>query len=172
MVSYYDKNKELVKQRTKDWQRDNPDKVKEYNSDPINIEKKKEYVKNNPNKRKQTLDNYYAKNKELCNERNRLNYQKNRESYLLKAKLKLENQRNRLYDILGGKKCVKCGYVGLALNFEHINNDGAQDRKIIGNSKKQLYYYLNHPEEAKQKLQVYCANCNWEKELTLRSSQS
>lgn len=164
MVSYYQKNKEKLKQKTKQWQKDNPDKVKEQNKRGY----QKEWNINNPEKRKESVNRYYERNKLECNRRNRINYQKNREKYLLRAKLKYENQRNQLYEILGGKKCIKCGYEGLALNFEHINNDGVNDKKRIGNTKKQVYYYLNHPEEARQKLQVYCANCNWEKELERR----
>ncbi len=164
MITYYEKNKERLKQRTKQWQKENPDKVKEQNQRGY----QDDWVKKNPDKRKETLDNYYEKNKLVCNERNRINYQKNRVKYLLRAKIKYEGQRNKLYIILGGKYCVKCGYIGTALNFEHINNDGAEDTRVIGNTKKQVLYYLNHPEEAQKKLQVYCANCNWEKELERR----
>ena len=164
MVTYYEKHKEDLKQKTKQWQKNNPKKVKEQNQRGY----QDKWVKDNPKKRKESVDKYYEKNKLVCNERNRVNYQKNRVKYLLRAKLKYEDQRNQLYEILGGKICIKCGYVGSALNFEHIDNDGAEDKKKIGNNKKQVYYYLNHPDEAKQKLQVYCANCNWEKELERR----
>lgn len=68
-------------------------------------------------------------------------------------------KRHNLIKELGGK-CVCCGYdkniVGLVL--DHINGDGGEDRKRIGT--KIARYYVNHIDEAKQKLQVLCATCN------------
>jgi len=167
-TEYYQKTKEIQIKRSRQWREDNQDKVKEQNQYETTKQSKNEWVKKNPDKRKESVDKYYEKNKLECNKRNRINYQKNRVKYLLRAKLKYEDQRNQLYEILGGKICIKCGYDGTALNFEHINDDGPEDKKRIGGIKKQVYYYLNHPDEAKKKLQVYCANCNWEKELERR----
>lgn len=60
---------------------------------------------------------------------------------------------------LGGK-CLRCGYDEdvRALQLDHINNDGHLDRKERGH--KLYRYYINHLDEAKQRLQVLCANCN------------
>ncbi len=60
---------------------------------------------------------------------------------------------------LGGK-CVTCGYEKdkRALVLDHKNGDGKEDRKERG-SKLFRYYCLNL-EEAKERLQVLCANCN------------
>jgi len=68
-------------------------------------------------------------------------------------------KRHFVLSVLGGK-CVCCGYDknirGLVL--DHINGDGHEDRKRIGN--KIARYYAKNLEEAKQKLQVLCATCN------------
>ena len=59
-------------------------------------------------------------------------------------------------------KCVKCGFDNYnGLQFDHKNNDGAQDRKRFKSHNAMMSYYLKNPEEAQEKLQVLCANCNW-----------
>lgn len=86
------------------------------------------------------------------------------------------NRRMRvnLFSVLGEKKCVckgincwhdgKCMIIDMdILQFDHINNDGNLDRKKFKNSTFMFKYYVDHPEEAKQKLQVLCANCNRKK---------
>jgi len=69
-----------------------------------------------------------------------------------------KNLRGKLFKILGGKKCVECGYSNeLALAFDHIHDDGYKDRKIrILDYRK----YINSPSLALERLQVLCANCN------------
>lgn len=53
----------------------------------------------------------------------------------------------------GGCKDVRC------LQFDHINGDGYKDRK--GYKVGWYKYWLEHLEEAKQKFQLLCSNCNW-----------
>lgn len=65
-----------------------------------------------------------------------------------------------MFSILGGKQCVICGCLDVrCLQFDHINGGGCKESRIMGN--KMLKHYINNPEEAKAKLQVLCANCNW-----------
>lgn len=61
---------------------------------------------------------------------------------------------------LGGK-CVRCGFSDLrALQIDHINGGGSQDRKNIGT--RQLYgWIIKNIIDAKEKYQILCANCNW-----------
>jgi len=71
-------------------------------------------------------------------------------------------QRGRLFSILGGHKCVKCNFDDFrVLQFDHINGGGRIDMKRFGNTHVMVCYYLKHQKEAKEKLQVLCANCNW-----------
>ena len=49
------------------------------------------------------------------------------------------------------------------MNFDHINNDGKEDRGK--KNKLNISYYYNHPDIAQQKLQILCCNCNYKKEL-------
>lgn len=61
-----------------------------------------------------------------------------------------------------GAKCVRCGFSDWrALEMDHKASDGVVDRHIrFKNQTSMYYYYLKHPEEAKQRLQLLCANCN------------
>lgn len=67
-------------------------------------------------------------------------------------------RKEKLFEILGSHVCIKCGFADKrALQFDHKNGGGVKDQHI-----HDIYnYYSSHPEEAKQKLQVLCANCNW-----------
>lgn len=73
------------------------------------------------------------------------------------------DSRVQLINILGGK-CKTCGESDIQfLQLDHINDEGAEDRKRFKNIGLFYVYYLNHPEEAQQRLQVLCANHNWKK---------
>ena len=59
--------------------------------------------------------------------------------------------------IIGGQRCVKCGFDDIrALQIEHKNGG-----KNFINQYEMYRFYVSNPEKAKEKLQVMCANCNW-----------
>jgi len=63
---------------------------------------------------------------------------------------------------LSGTKCKRCGFDDVrALQLDHIKGDGMKDRKRFKNDQYMWFYYYDHPEQARKKLQVLCANCNW-----------
>lgn len=80
----------------------------------------------------------------------------------IKSQEKSKQQRLELMDILGGRKCVDCGYDKdvRALHIDHINQDGYKDRYLFRGNLKMYRYYLRNPTIAIIKLQVLCANCN------------
>lgn len=68
--------------------------------------------------------------------------------------------RFKIIEFLGNRCCV-CGFSNqLALQIDHINGGGTQEYKKFGGHIKMIKYYLDHLNEAKQKLQVLCSNCN------------
>jgi len=68
--------------------------------------------------------------------------------------------RIRLIQLLGGV-CVWCGFSDLrALEIDHVEGGGRADQVKHGGNGKMCLHYLNHPEIAREKLQVLCSNCN------------
>lgn len=73
--------------------------------------------------------------------------------------------KEQLYTLLGGKLCIGCGETDEScLQFDHINGGGLRDReRFKGHTDRMRKYYVDHPDEAKETLQVMCASCNWRK---------
>jgi hypothetical protein len=83
--------------------------------------------------------------------------------------IKDKERSNCLFFILGGYKCVKCGFHDhRASERDHINDDGYLDNQRFSDDRSRDLYYVYHPEEARKKLQVLCANCNSIKEKNRR----
>lgn len=81
-----------------------------------------------------------------------------RSYYNTKRSVKL---RFKLMDVLGGRRCIRCGFSDWrALQIDHINGGGSKESKQMSYQKRRKFY-IDNPELAKQKLQVLCANCNW-----------
>lgn len=78
-----------------------------------------------------------------------------------------KRKRKFLIDLLGGKcsnpKCAVAG--GMAdvrcLQLDHIDGGGSKEKRSFGGALQMILHYADHPDEARQKLQVLCANCNW-----------
>lgn len=72
------------------------------------------------------------------------------------------DRKLQLFNILGGCFCKQCGFRDVrALQLDHIKGNGNKERVRFHSNSALIVYYLKHPEESKQKLQVLCANCNW-----------
>lgn len=73
------------------------------------------------------------------------------------------NDKLRAYiaEFFGGK-CSRCGFDDpRALQMDHINGGGGQERKNGKDTLWQRYVFIkDHPDEARQKYQLLCANCN------------
>ena len=71
--------------------------------------------------------------------------------------------REALFHILG-HTCYTCGeFDKRCLQFDHINGNGHKDKRRFYDCTDMFRYYGQHPEEAKEILQVLCSNCNWKK---------
>jgi len=90
---------------------------------------------------------YRAKNPEKVRESQRL------------SKLRTKKE---IHSLLGGV-CVKCGFSdGRALQIDHINGGGYQERKGYQTNPKAYYRnILQSIKDNKNKYQLLCANCNW-----------
>lgn len=69
--------------------------------------------------------------------------------------------KTEVFTLLGGQ-CFLCSFNDhRALQIDHINSDGAADRKTYSGIS-----YLNYVIKNIEKFQLLCANCNWIKRYT------
>ena len=135
-----------------------------WNADPENRKKSQsKYYYEGGGKAKQLA--WSRKNRDRLNKRARQNYAENRDEINARDKERRAERRAALLKLLG-TKCARCGFDNnvRALQFDHINDDGAADRRRFKTQDSMYHYYLRHPDEAKARLQVLCANCNHVKE--------
>jgi hypothetical protein len=78
--------------------------------------------------------------------------------------------RRLLLELLGSK-CAVCGTFEY-IELDHLNARGTIDRNNRGNNWNMYRYYLKHPEEAKQKLQLLCKSHNLRKEFDNREHRN
>ena len=105
---------------------------------------------------------WYQRNKKHKIQKSLGYYYKNQDKIKAKRKIQHRETRKELFQLLG-TECVQCGFSDIrALQLDHKNGHGYDDRKKFKLSGTLLYqFYLKNPELAKEKLQVLCANCNW-----------
>ncbi len=133
-------------------------------------------------KYRETQKKYYLNNKEYLSLQNKQYQIENKEKIQIQRKeyyslnsekISIRDKKKRMeirYDIIsyytdGIMKCMCPGCNEDHLDFltiDHINNDGAEHRKEIGDGGSNLYYWIyknNFPEG----FQVLCMNCNFSK---------
>lgn len=131
--------------------------------------------KNNPNwkggvskNKKEYQRKWFQDNKEKMRERSRLWYRDNKEkgqAINLKSHRKIRLLTLQAYsDKI--PKCACCGEKEIKfLGIDHINNDGAADRKRIGRGGGASFYYYLKKNGFPKGYQVLCHNCNFAKGL-------
>jgi len=77
--------------------------------------------------------------------------------------------KSEIFELLGNK-CAVCGYTGLALQVDHVNNQGNIERSKYINGGNNSYWknILDKIKSGSKDYQLLCANCNLEKELRRR----
>ena len=162
--NYYKNNKEkALKSQRNRWEKE---------KEEINRERRERYQndKEYAESIKEKANDYYDENRHEIIEKNNKYSKSHRKEINLLRKNTYNNYKNILFEILGGKRCVKCGYAKdtRALQIDHINGGGRKDR----GSKDMLVMlrrYVKNPEQAKKQLQILCANCNVIKSKTHRN---
>ena len=101
-------------------------------------------------------------NRDKYNTYQRKWYSENFERRRCQNKKSRDARKQQLFTILNGSKCYICGFDdSRALQIDHKNGDGKKDRIRFTNMGSVYSYYSKHPIEAREKLQILCANCNW-----------
>lgn len=144
------------------------------------LEQDHKYYKEHRADRLQYKHEYDERNREKISQREREYRIHNRPKirvYRRVARVQYERKRRiALMDILGGPFChcsgINCWHdrpCGISyysvLQLEHINGNGSKDKKRFKKVRDMINYYLLHPDEARENLQVYCSNCNWAKRV-------
>lgn len=150
---YRESHKEHLHKLNREYYKINKERLCKYNN-----EKSKERLRllkeNDPDK--------YAKYLKRMRDAARKSYRLHKDD--LTYSFKKDNQaRETLINYLGGK-CVICGYSANihALELDHKNGWGNKDRlRLLGSKHGKISrYYIKNLAEAKNNLQVLCANCN------------
>lgn len=129
---------------------------------------RKEYC--DPCKRKQWKRENRVRNRIVENKRRNLPHVKLHETKLRHAIKHITNAKYRARDIekrkyyinFLGSKCITCGEHQIEfLNIDHVNNDGAEERKKFKTTN--ILYILSKKTELeiKERYQLLCYNCNW-----------
>ena len=155
------------RQRKRRGENKESDKIKrtEYLAKP-DVNERTKFVTSNRNRR------YGIKNRETINKKNKQRFNQLDENQK-KGKYSIRNNtrnkttldtRNSLIRILGGHVCKQCKFKDhRALDIEHINDTGHLDDKRFTDDRQRNSYYVKHPIEAIENLQVYCSSCNQSK---------
>lgn len=88
--------------------------------------------------------------------------------YFVKPKTKKLDTKNELFLLMGGK-CTNCGFSDFrALQIDHVNSDGAKDKRYGNRITGNTYWrkVAASFEAGENMYQVLCANCNWIKRDT------
>jgi len=106
---------------------------------------------------------YYAKHKERLLAYHHELYTKNKEEYQAKErqyhKSKYKALRLQIFNALGNR-CSCCGESQYEfLTIDHINSDGAKERKDIGTG-IDLFKHIIAQGITKERYQILCQNCN------------
>lgn len=132
------------------------------------------YLKNADRERAKELARRHAR-PALYNARSLASKLKNYDHYLEQVKEQSKRRRMRLKEgvvaALGGR-CCKCGYSENihALQVDHINGDGHEDRKNGWNQWKVYKDIIDHGSQ--NRYQLLCANCHCIKTMENREHKS
>jgi hypothetical protein len=146
--SYYETHREEIRKKQKEYY------------EATYTERREEKNRRRTEKRRQT--NWYEANKEKQRANTRAYYYAHKEEQRAKAKARVQALRTLVLEHYG-KQCACCGETEIKfLSIDHINNDGAAHRKVIGKGGTTLYYWLRD-NEYPDGFQILCHNCNFAK---------
>lgn len=117
---------------------------------------RKNYLKNRE-KRIAYARKWQAEHKERVREIHKKSQRKNYPKYVKTRQISYYKRRGEIIKKLG-EKCKRCGYNQdiRAFQFDHINGNGAEDRRRLD---RRLGYH-KHILANLSKFQLLCANCN------------
>lgn len=161
-MSKTEEQKQRQREASRRWKERNPERTREidlksyYRHRDKNMAQMRAYRKEHREEYRQNSRQYYAKHRKDFAQRSRE----------VRGKLKLETMT--YYSLGDTPYCASCGITDIdVLCLDHINNDGAEHRKLAGRAGTVTYGWLKkrgYPDG----FQVLCANCNLKKLITVR----
>lgn len=139
-------------ERRKAWKVANKDRVKERNA---------LWQKANPDKTRATQERYRTRHPGLAAKRTAEWRKTNRVRALAAQRLSNRKLKDAVYKKYGGYKCACCGETEEAfLSIDHVNNDGALQRRQVDRRKIYKWIVSNGFPSG---YQILCMNCNFGK---------
>lgn len=124
-------------------------------------------------RKKRLQHEYYISHLAYFKQKEKIRRETHKEELTIYHKNYQNRLRMELIMILGGPVCMSQScpispekLVPNGVQIDHKNGGGRQDRKTLAGPIRFYHYYLGHPEEAKEKLQVLCGYCNQLKRVT------
>jgi hypothetical protein len=107
--------------------------------------------------------NKYHPHAEFCGRKcSNVYFKRTHPTYQLEQRHRIKAE---IFLLLGGK-CVECGYNGIALQVDHVYNNGKEEIVRERTSSLQYWkYILRKIKEGSKDYQLMCPTCNMEKEL-------
>lgn len=139
-------------QRAAAWRAANVDTIRKKN---------REWQLKNPERVRAAMERWKQRNPGVANERARVWFEKNKPLARARNREAQRKLKAAAYAAYGGFKCACCGETTEAfLSLDHVNNDGAQHRKI--SDRRKIYHWLRD-NKYPTGFQVLCMNCNFGK---------
>jgi len=117
-------------------------------------------------KNKATYKRWYERNKTAIRKYKREMMRKLRaerpDHYRAQSRKSKAKLKSKVFDVYG-RSCVRCGFADIrTLTLDHIRNNGAKERKAIG--ERGVYRRSLEPEH-QQDYQILCMNCQFIKRV-------
>jgi len=136
---------------------------------------RKKYQETHPEKYKESIKKYRAKEPYKKSQRTRSlkrHFANHEES---KYKLRQHRAIRRIQALIKldpELKCANCGIDNeIVLTFDHVNNNGANERKKLRHYQILTRILEMNAKDARQKYQILCRNCNWIKHIEENARQ-
>lgn len=177
-MPYKDKN--LARKKALEYYYRNRDKILTNDKTPESRKQRREYDREYRNKNREKIrelsrkqqKEIRARSPEKYRENNRKCYWSDPERARLWAKKSREKVKQELFELLGNKcSNLNCAVPNRmtdirALQVDHINGHGLEERKIRRTKSDSYYrYILKQIKSGSKKYQLLCANCNWIKKF-------
>ena len=120
----------------------------------------------NKEKARAAYKKWYEAHKEQVRKKKRENMRRYRaadpEKYRLQSRAAKKRLKDKVFDKYG-RQCVSCGFMDIrALTLDHVMNNGAQERKSLG--ERGVYYRALEDCHTKE-YQCLCMNCQFIKRV-------